>query len=313
MGLTEYNVSRIGFGCAPMGSFDYGNVNDKDSINAVRRALDMGINFFDTADIYGFGHSEEVLGKALGKRRNDVIIATKFGLKWDHNGRVSRDCSAKRTFEAIDNSLRRLKVDTIPLYQIHWPDPNTPIDETMEALLAIQKSGKIQHIGSSNFTPDLIKKSHQFSKLESLQSFYNLMERYFEKDVLACCREYKMSFFAHTPLARGFLSGKYKFGHKFKGPDTRNDCLYFSDENSDEKNNILDTLQEIAKKYEKTISQVAIRWVLDNPLVTSAIVGIKNVEQVEQNVGAMGWNLSSEDIVSLSQLSIIFQKKVLIK
>jgi aryl-alcohol dehydrogenase-like predicted oxidoreductase len=185
--MTGFRVSRIGFGCAPMGGYDYGNVREGESIDAVHKALDMGINFFDTADVYGFGRAEEVLGRALGTERNNVIIATKFGLKWDASSRVSRDCSKKRVYQAIEGSLRRLKIEAITLYQIHWPDPETSIEETMEALLLSKEAGKIKHIGCSNFKIDLVQQCQKVGRLEFLQDSYNLVDRAAEKELLSYC------------------------------------------------------------------------------------------------------------------------------
>jgi len=169
LGETDLEISRIGFGCWAIGGHGYGKVDDNESIEAIKKALDSGINFFDTADVYGFGHSEEILGKALGTQRNDVIIATKFGINWKENGHTFKDCSAKRVVKAVENSLRRLKIDTIPLYQIHWPDPNTTLQETMGALIDCQKSGKIRYIGSSNFNAGLIEQIQKIGRIESLQ------------------------------------------------------------------------------------------------------------------------------------------------
>lgn len=300
-GFADLPVSRIGFGCAPIGGYDYGEVDDKESISAIESALNIGINFFDTADVYGFGHSEEILGKALGSQRNEVIIASKFGLKWDQQGRVTRDCSAKHVFEAIDNSLRRLGIDAITLYQIHWPDPDTPIQETIEALLSCQKAGKIRYIGCSNFGKDLIEDFQKLVRIEALQASYNLLDRGVEKGILSYCKHRRMAFFAHSPLARGFLTGKYNEGHVFSGTDTRQNSYYFSDENVSRNQELLCTLREIASKYGKTMSQVSIRWILDNPRVTSAIVGIKDTSQIESCAGALDWKLSPEDFNIVSR------------
>ena len=301
LGLADLEVSRIGFGCAAIGGYDYGGVDDRDSIAAVQRAVENGINLFDTADVYGFGHAEEILGKALGNKRGQVIIASKFGLKWDQYGRITRDSSSKRVFEAIDGSLRRLGVDAITLCQIHWPDAGTPIQETIEALLACQEAGKIRHIGGSNFGMDLIRDFHKLHRLESLQASYNLLDRDIEKGILAYCKHFKMAFFAHSPLARGFLTGKYFDRYMFTGSDTRKKSHYFTDENVKRNQSLLCTMKEIASKYGKTVSQVAIRWILDNPLVTSALVGFKNIYQVEDCVGAVDWRLDHEDFSTLSR------------
>lgn len=300
---TYGRVSRIGFGCAPMSGYDYGKVNDADLTSAVRRALDLGITFFDTAAVYGFGHAEELLGKALGNDRNKAFIATKFGLKWDQGNRIIKDCSAKNVFKSVDDSLRRLNVDTISLYQIHWPDPETPLQETMEALVECQKTGKIKYIGCSNFGLELIEEMGKWGKIDAIQLPYNLMERSLAEDVLPICRERNLAFLAHSPLARGFLTGKYKIGHYFGESDTRKRCNFFSEENRDMKEQLLATMGKIAIQHNKTISQVAIRWILDNPAVSCAIIGVKNVKQLEENIDSIDWKISPEAFMSLSAQS----------
>ena len=306
LGLTDLRVSRIGFGCWAIGGHGYGKVDDNESIVAARKALDAGINFFDTADVYGFGHSEEILGKALGTQRNDVIIATKFGVNWDENGHTFKDCSAKRVVKALENSLRRLKIDTIPLYQIHWPDPNTALQETMGALFDCQKSGKIKYIGISNFNAGLIEQIQKIGRIESLQSSYSLLDRAVEKGVLQCCQKSNISFVGHSPLARGFLSGKYEIGHKFLEWDTRNESSYFSRENVNEKRQLLDKMKKIGEHYSKTFSQVALRWLLDNSMVTCVVVGLKTINQVKENSTSTDWRLSPEDFEDLCLLSNMF-------
>lgn len=152
LGSTDLHVSRVGFGCAVMGGWDYGAADDNESISAVHAALDQGINFFDTADVYGLGHAEEVLGRALRDQGDDVVVATKFGVRWDAQGRTVRDCSPGWVVRALEDSLRRLGRERISLYQIHWPDPTVPIEDTMEALERCRAQGKIQHIGCCNFS-----------------------------------------------------------------------------------------------------------------------------------------------------------------
>jgi aryl-alcohol dehydrogenase-like predicted oxidoreductase len=306
LGMTDLTISRIGFGGWAIGGHGYGKVDDKESIEAVKKALDLGINFFDTADVYGFGHSEEILAKALGVKRNDVVIATKFGVNWDSNGRTFKDCSSKRMSQALEDSLRRLRVCTIPLYQIHWPDLLTPFEETMGALLKCQRDGKIKYIGCSNFNEDSIRELQKLGRVESLQFKYNLLDRFVEKKIFSCCQEYEMSFMVHHPLARGFLSGKYKPGHIFLDNDTRNRSLYFSEDKLDEKMRLVNMTRAMGERYGKTPSQVALRWILGNPMVTCVVVGSKNMNQVEENVGSVDWNLTQDDIESLDAQSQMF-------
>ena len=171
---TDLVISRVGFGCEPLGGTDWGHVGESDAVAAVSRALDLGISFFDTADVYGLGRSEEILSRALGKRRKDVVIATKFGVNWHRGPKEGRaqtffDCSSRRAIEALEGSLRRLRVDCISLYLVHWPDPNTPIGETMQTLMKCREAGKIQHIGVSNFPVSLIREAHQAGSVVAVE------------------------------------------------------------------------------------------------------------------------------------------------
>jgi len=309
LGLTDLRISSIGFGCAPMGGYDYGKVIDNESIKAVRTALDMGINLFDTADIYGFGHAEEVLSGALGNDRHKVVIATKFGLTWDKEGHVTRDSSAKRVVTALEASLRRLKVDAISLYQVHWVDPVTPIEETVGALLKCQQEGKIRHIGFSNVDRTLIEKVQEICRIDSIQSSYNLLNRLAEQEVIPFCYTSDIAFVAHSPLARGFLSGKYDIGHQFVGADTRAKSTYFSSEIPEQKMNVLEEIKRISVQYGRTNTQVVLRWILDNRHITALIVGVKNMNQLEESVGSLGWRLNSMDYDSLSMRSEVFANK----
>lgn len=302
LGLTDLNISRVGYGCWAMGGFGWGQVDDRDSIAAVHRALDLGINFFDTADVYGFGHSEEILCKALGEQRSQVVIATKFGVKWDNNT-TTRDCSPERVVQALEGSLRRLQLDCIPLYQIHWPDLKTPIASTMEALKKCQESGKIRYIGCSNFSVDNLRAAQNTHRLESLQVPYNIVERQIEEELLACCQEFKMGVIVYSPLAKGLFTGKYKRdGVKFEKNDIRLREENFQRDKFDANLKLVEKLKEVGTRYGKTPAQVAIRWILDNSSITCAITGVKKPEQIEDNSGALGWRLSEEDRDILSGL-----------
>jgi myo-inositol catabolism protein IolS len=303
LGSTDLSISRISFGCWAIGGHGYGKIDDRESIRAIRKALDLGINLFDTADVYGFGHSEEILGKALGKDRQQVVIATKFGVAWDSTGRVYRDCSAKRINEALEGSLRRLKIDCIPLYQIHWHDGKTSIEEIMTTLENCQKSGKIRYIGCSNFSIKLIQEACKTKKIESNQMLYNLVNRDLEMDMAKCAQVLKISNLTYSVLARGLFSGKYDLYSQFGSNDTRKQDKDFRGKRLKTNLKIIDKLKETAIYYDKTPLQVAIRWVLDNPYVASAIVGIKTIGQLEENTGAVGWKLKSTDRNTLSSLT----------
>lgn len=304
LGLTDLTVSRIGFGCWAIGGHGYGKVDDSQSVFAIRAALDAGINFFDTADVYGFGHSEELLSQALGEARTKVVIATKFGVGWDRDGNTFHDCSPKRVREALEGSLRRLRVDCIPLYQIHWHDNVTPIHETIEALKRYKESGKIRYISCSNFSFDLIQMAIKTHRIESLQCLYNVVQRETETDITKCHRELNMGIIVYGLLARGLFSGKYDIGSTFGDNDTRSSCEMFQGEIFRRNLRLVQRLKEIGLRYGKTSSQVAIRFVLDNPLIACAITGNKTQEQVKQNVEVLNWRLEQADIDKINSFTL---------
>lgn len=301
LGLSDIFISRIGFGCAGIGGYDYGKVDDCDSMAAIQKAIDLGINFFDTADVYGLGHAEEVLAKGLGKHRHDVVIATKFGVKWNKQGQTKRDLSPQRVVEALEGSLRRLKVECIPLYQIHWPDWKTPLADTLEALIKCQESGKIRFIGCCNFPASLVQEAQSYCRLESLQVPYSLSERQFEEMIDQCHQEYKMSVLTYNSLAQGLFTGKYGRHSEFKGTDLRRRSALFQGDNLEKNMRVLNNIKNIGRSHGKSPSQVAIRWVLQNSSISCAITGVKKERQIEQNVGAFDWCLSDEEMSYLEE------------
>jgi len=303
LGTSKRCISRLGFGCAPASGYDYGRVEDSAWITAVHAALEGGIDFFDVADVYGFGRVEELLSRALGERRHDVTIATKGGLVWDEQGRVTRDSSPLQIGRAIDGSLRRLRIDVIPLYQVHWPDPATSVEETIAALARFQKQGKIRHIGISNFSVDLLERAAGVAHIESQQVSYNLLSRGIEDDVLPWCEAHEKSVLAHTGLARGLLAGKRPIDSRFRVSDTRGRSSYFSSEGWAEKQRLLDALIQLSAKSGRSVSSIALRWILDNPSIAAVLVGIKDQAQLDENLGALDWHMEQEDRDLLSALS----------
>ena len=294
LGTTNLEVSKIGFGCWAISGHGYGKVDDQESIMAIHKALDLGIIFFDTADVYGFGHSEKILSKALGSLRDKVIIATKFGVAWDENG-TYRDCSSKRVFTALEASLRRLRLDCLPLYQIHWYDGKTPISETMEALEKCQKAGKVRYIGCSNFSSKLVLEANKVQRLQSIQLLYSFAQRDWEAEIRKCFNRLKMGVIVYGVLGRGLFSGKYDLNAKFGQYDTRARDEDFQGQKFEKNLELVNILKKLGMRYGKTPSQVAIRWVLDNPCVTCALTGIKRPEQIAENTAAVGWKLLQED------------------
>lgn len=303
LGNTSITVSRLGIGCGTTSGRDYGSIDESKWIAAVGWALDRGITFFDVADVYGFGRAEELLSLALGEKRHDVVIATKGGLVWDENGRVSRDATQEQIARAIENSLRRLRVDIIPLYQIHWPDPATLVEETLETVLRFQQQGKVRHIGVSNFPLELLRRASRSCRVETLQVAYNLLSREIETDVLSWCTTQAISVIAHTGLARGLLAGKRPIGLGFGDSDTRNRSPYFSEEGRVEKQQLLDAIRSLSGRTGRSIPSIALRWVLDNPMIATVLVGVKDQAQLEENLEAVDWQLDQADRELLSSLS----------
>lgn len=313
LGNTDLNLSVIGFGCWAMGG-GWGQTDDRESIAAVRRALDLGVNFFDTADIYGFGHSEEMLSEALGSLRKDVIIATKGGLAWDEHGCMFRSSSKHHITKAVEASLRRLKTDYIDLYQIHWPDFHTPFETTMRVLDNLIKSGKVRYVGVSNFTVRQMKECMKIRPIHSLQPPYNMLMRDAERGLLSFCKKNGIGVVAYGPLAYGLLTGKFTKDTEFPKTDWRSGGLFpdpgdwqrhidlFHGKQFRRNLKIVEKIKKIADKHGKTVGQLAIAWVLSNSSVTSAIVGAKRPSQIEGNIGGACWQISKEELLRIDEI-----------
>ena len=300
---SSQKISRIGFGCGPASGYDYGQVDETEWCLAVQTALENGINFFDVADVYGFGRAEELLSQALGTHRHEVVVATKCGLVWDQQGKVRRDLSKQNVLRSVDASLRRLRLDVIPLYQIHWPDQAIPLEETFEALAQCQQQGKIRYFGVSNFSCELLGRSYAVRPFQSEQIAFNLLCREPEQEIIPWCNSTGVSVLAHSGLARGFLAGRYAPGDGSNLLDTRKSSAYFSEEGKTEKQRLLDAIRNIATQVNKPFSSVAIRWILDNPNISAVLIGIKSRAQLMENLRVVGWRLDLASHQLLSQLS----------
>ena len=271
-------------------------MDDRESIVAVHRALDLGVNFFDTADVYGLGHAEEVLGQALRARKHEAIVATKFGVRWDEQGKTTRDLTPTRVVEALEGSLRRLDLERIDLYQIHWHDQRTPIEETIDALKKCQENGKVRYVGCCNFSIALVAEAQKYGRLESLQLPYSLAERDYENTIRYCAEQFKVTILCYNPLAQGLFTGKYGRYSSFGDTDLRLRSHLFDGKNLEANLVRLERLKLISEHYGRTPSQVAIRWILDTIPAACAITGIKSTRQIEENVGAFTWRLSMADL-----------------
>ena len=303
--LDDLKVSVIGYGAWGIGGAPFwNNEGDNKSIESIKISYENGINFFDTAPVYGFGHSEKLIGKALKEVRDKVVIATKCGLRWGKESLSSlrKDASRKSILEEIDQSLRRLDTDRIDLYQVHWPDLETSHNETMETLLEIQNQGKIRYIGLSNYSAEQIKESLKYGKIISLQPEFSLLAREIEKDTVPLCLEKKIGIIAYSPLASGVLTGKYHKKTKFKDWRSKGIIGTFTGEGFVDNISKVDRLREIAREEGKTCGQTAINWVLRQPGLVTALVGVKNSSQMEENIKAIGWQPSKENCKKIEEI-----------
>ena len=301
----DLEVSVIGYGAWGIGGAPFWkNEGDKKSIDSIKASFDQGINIFDTAPVYGFGHSEKLIGEALKPVRENVILATKCGLRWDKESlsALRKDASRKSILEEIDQSLKRLGTDWIDLYQVHWPDVETSHQETMETLLEIQEQGKIRSIGVSNYSAVQIKECSQYAKIISLQPEYSLLAREIEKETVPLCIENDIGIIAYSPLSSGVLTGKYDKNTKFKDWRGKGIIGTFSGEGYTENISKVDLLKVIALEEGKTCGQMAINWVLRQPGLTTALVGVKNPVQMEENLKSIGWQPSKENCEKIEQI-----------
>jgi aryl-alcohol dehydrogenase-like predicted oxidoreductase len=299
LGDTGQLVSRVGYGCAAIDGYDYGTVDDRDSQDAIHCALELGITCFDTADVYGLGHAERVLSQALGSRRHDVLISTKFGIAWDERGRTWRDTSPARVSAALHESLRRLRLERIPLYQLHWPDGTTPIGDTLAALLRHQEEGKIGAIGLCNEPRHVLEEALTSCRIQSLQVPFSLLEREVEEEIEQCRSRFGIGVLTYNSLAQGLLTGKYGRASTFSGTDLRRRSQLFTPDVRERGLQLVERLQIVGRRYGRTSAQVALRWILEHRSVTVALTGAKTVSQITENVGGSDWSLAPDDVALL--------------
>jgi len=300
--------SALGYGCWGIsGGNSWSRSDDQQAIDTIHAAIDGGINFFDVAPVYGLGHAESVLGQALqGKDRASLIIASKCGLVWDADNNVSNNLSADSLLTEIDQSLARLGTDYLDLYQIHWPNAEYPLQETLSALEQIKASGKVRHLGVSNFSLALLKQASELGVIDSFQGLYNMLERnpefyHFidldyrsEAEILPFCAQNGMAFFPYSPLMQGLLGGRFD-ASRLHSDDVRNHNPKLKGELLPKYLQIVDTLSAFAAELGKPLNELAINWLADQPTVTSVIAGAGSVAHVEANLKAMQWTLSSSD------------------
>jgi len=292
---TPLKVSRIALGTWAMGGWMWGGTDRRESIATIHSALDQGINFIDTAPVYGFGAAEEIVGEALVGLRTEAVIATKAGLEWRGN-KVFRNASRVRILREVDDSLRRLRTDYIDIYQVHWPDPLVPVEETAEAMRLLYERGKIRAIGVSNFSPAQMASFHRVAPLHVLQSPCNLFERSIEGQILRYCRTNNIATLGYGSLCRGLLSGRMGPDSAFAGDDLRRIDPKFQPPRYAQYLEAVAQLDEFVQhRFQRHVIQLAVRWVLDRG-VSVALWGARHPDQVLAALGVAGWTLNAADL-----------------
>jgi len=292
LGDQGLEVSVLGLGCMGM-SYGYGPADESESINVLHRALDLGINFWDTAEMYGPFKNEELIGRAIkGKAREKIVIATKFAFEFGHNNEtLGLNSSPAHIKKAIEGSLKRLNTDYIDLYYQHRLDPKTPIEDTVGALAELVKAGKVRYIGLSEVGPAIIRRAHAVHPLTAIQSEYSLWERDIEEKILPTVRELGIGFVAYSPMGRGFLTGKIKSIHELEQSDWRRTNPRFQEENFKHNFKLVEIVEEIAKKNKATPAQIALAWLLKQGNDIVPIPGTKHLKYLEENTKATSLNL----------------------
>ena len=300
LGGSALQVTTLALGTwAFSGDKWWGRQDDLASRKTLYRAIELGVNFIDTAPIYGNGHSETIVGQTLkeGNLRDKVILATKVGLRWEKpDSEISFECLKRESIlEELEDSLRRLKSDVIDLYQVHYPDANTPIAETAQTLYKIYQQEKIKAVGVSNFSVDQMQEFMKHSPLHSLQPKYNMFRTEIESEILPFCIKNNIAVIVYSPLNSGVLTGKFFFGQRIPQDKVRSLNYDLKEENFQINKEIISKLKEIAAKYKKSLTHLALNWVVAQKGVTCAIVGARNPAQIEENAGALGWEINQQD------------------
>jgi aryl-alcohol dehydrogenase-like predicted oxidoreductase len=309
-GKTDLKISAIGFGCWEIGG-TYGHIDESAFRRAVALAIDSGITCFDTVEAYGMGVSEEALARALGPRRNQVVLTTKFGVGY-YEMPNCRDSSRARVITSIEKSLQRLKTDHVDIYLVHWPDPNTPLAETMAALDDIVRQGKARYVGVSNFRLGQIEEAMRLRCVDVVQYAWNMFDRRMQTEIFPYCAAQQIGVMAYGSLAYGMLSGAFHTDMRFEESDWRSKAgnlgglnlfrTLFGPEYFPRNLAAVEELKPLAAKYGKSLPQLALRWTLSNPVVGTALVGFRMSAEVTENLGALGWKISNADIAEVDTI-----------
>lgn len=316
--LNNEKLSSVGFGCWAIGG-TWNNTEDQKSIETIKKAVELGINFFDVAPIYGMGHSEKILGEALKDYdRSSLFIATKCGLIWDENKVVTKSISRESLYKELNASLERLQTSYIDLYQIHWPFEGMELEEGMATLMEMKEKGLIRYIGLSNFSLKDTKKCMELAEISTLQGLYNMLEPNSEiyhhkqleyrtaNELLPLCKEEGMAFLPYSPLMQGLLTGEFKLENNFDSSDDRSKNPKLNGERFLNYFNCVEELKEIAQEIEKPLSQVAINWLIAQKEVGPVICGAQTPQQIEENVRSTTWKLEEKTI---KKIEMVLNKK----
>ncbi|MBK8221390.1 MAG: aldo/keto reductase [Candidatus Obscuribacter sp.] len=315
LGESDLQVSSIIFGAWAIGGWMWGGAEEKDAIEAIHASIDGGATSIDTAAVYGYGRSEEIVARAVSGRRDKVQLLTKYGLRWDATEgehffdwsdeqgtrHIYRNARKKSIIAECEASLRRLNTDYIDLYQCHWRDPSTLVEETMEAMNELVAQGKVRAVGVSNFCADDIAAAGKVTRVASNQPPYSMVLRDIEKDIVPYCLAHKISLLVYSPLQRGLLTGKFKPDAVFKDGDHRGKQSHFQPENIKRTNAFLERIKPIAEDHGATLGQLVIAWTIAQPGITAAIVGARDAAQTVENLKAASIELSATELATINR------------
>lgn len=315
LGKSDLKLSVITYGSWSIGGWMWGGADTKDALKAVETAIDEGITSIDTAPVYGFGQSEEIIGQAIKGKRDKLQILTKYGLRWDNtegqfhfksqdnDGKpvdIYKYASKESVIKECEDSLRRLNIDQIDLYQIHWPNDVNPIEETMEAIDKLARDGKIRYAGVSNFSTEELKETIAHYPVISNQVPYSMVKRDIEKELVPYCLENNIGILPYSPLQRGILTGKMDKNYQFNEGDHRPNTPYYKEPNFTRINEFLQKIKPLADKRGITLAQLVINWTLNQPGITSVLAGARNPKQVLDNAKAATFNLFDDEINAIN-------------